>query len=281
MAIKKKENFLKENFLIEKRIRDLRPLINFNNQKEGVLGAQTQTETYTIVLIGDSFAYGQGVRETETFGRVLEVKLNKIRPTKVSILALPGDSIIENYTKFLLARSTAGANLYVFSMVDNDLVYDHVNKYPSEKEVYGSLKKSCPKEEFVYHWSDEEFDNQLKRVIAPSHDDKFSNRCWVESVVRALTLQNVNFFFFSTFSYDDLNLAPLEFLKPDDRLRRKLELDYVNMVEKNGGAVINRLNVPVKKWGVSKKEGHPSKELHALFAETLYQEIVSNPHWGF
>lgn len=68
---------------------------------------------------------------------------------------------------------------------------------------------------------------------------------------------------------------------PSGKLRRKLEIDYVRLIEDNGGAVVYRLDIPVKRWNVSKLEGHASKEFHSLLAETLYREITSNPRWGF
>ena len=98
--------------------------------KEIFLRASSTKDIYTIALIGDSFAYGLGVRENESFGRILEAKLNKIKPTKIYVLALPGDSIVENYAKFLLMDSSVRVDLYIFSMVKNDLVYDHNHKYP-------------------------------------------------------------------------------------------------------------------------------------------------------
>lgn len=270
----------KNNFFIENRIRDLRAVINPEEKSGKVLG--TQTGVYTIALIGDSLAYGTGVKGGEVFGRVLETKLNKIRPTKVYILALPGDSIVENYAKFLLAREVIGTNLFVFSMVDNDLIYDHLNKYPNEEAVYDFLKESCPREEFIYHWKDEDLESQLKNGLAPSHSNQFANRCWVETVVKKImSFQNTRFFFFSNFSLTDLNLQSTNSLNFSGKLRRELEIDYVRLIEDNGGTVVHRLDVPVKKWGASKLEGHASRELHSLFAETLYQEIAANPRWGF
>lgn len=275
MAVKQKNNFF-----IEKRIRDLRAVINPVEKSGKVLG--TQTEVYSIALIGDSLAYGTGVRGGEVFGRVLEAKLNKIRPTKVYILALPGDSIVENYAKFLLARSVIGVNLFVFSMVDNDLIYDHINKYPNEVAVYDFLKESCPREEFIYHWEDEDLESQLKNGLVPSHSDQFANRCWVETVVKkTMSFQNTRLFFFSNFSLNDLGLQSINLSSLSGKLRRELEINYVRLIEDNGGTVVYRLDIPVKKWGASKLEGHASREFHSLLAETLYQEITANPRWGF
>lgn len=270
----------KSNLLIENRVRDLLALINQDNTEEKVLGTQTGGE-YTISLIGDSTAYGLGVRDNQSFGRVLETKLNKIRPTKVYVLALPGDSIVENYAKFLLVKNRIIPDLYIFLMDINDLIYGHSDKYPNEDKVYEFLRKSCPGPEFIYEWEDENFEGRLINGYVPSYSDKFSNRCWVEVSVKNIVRQSVRFFFFSTFSLEDLDQTAKYGLDSARKSERDIELDYIGLVENNGGVVVNRLDIPVKKEFVSEKENHPSKEVHRLYAETLFQEIITNPQWGF
>ena len=170
-------------------------------------------------------------------------------------------------------------------MVKNDLVYDHNHKYPHETEVYDFLQKSCPQEEFTYRWINiENSKNRLKNGIVPSFSDKFSNRCWVEKVVNEISLRNTRFFFFSTFSLNNLYLPSINHLNSQDIDRltwRMVELDYVRLIEGSGGTVVNRLDVPVKSSRFSKMESHPSKESHLSFAESLFREVTTNPKWGF
>lgn len=273
----------KNNPWIEKRIRDLRLVYaesRKNRGNEKILGAKTQNQ-YNIALIGDSIAYGTGVRENESFGRVLETKLNMIRPTKVYILALPGDGIVQNYTKFLLAKSRVSPDLYVFSIVDNDLIYDRPDKYSDEGKIYEFLQKSCPKQEFIYKWEDENWLDVLKNGYIASFSDEFSNRCWVETAVKEITRQDDRVFFFGRLSAYELNLSVEHDVSVEDKLSRDIENMYINLIINNGGTVINRIDMPIKNGSVSNKEGHPSKEVHRVYAESLYQEITANPRWGF
>ena len=53
--------------------------------------------TFTIVIIGDSFTYGMGIRNNQRFLTKLEKKLDKIKPTKIYSLALPGDNFLDYY----------------------------------------------------------------------------------------------------------------------------------------------------------------------------------------
>lgn len=272
----------KNNFWIEKRIRDLRVLVNQSGVQEKVLGARTTKEIYKIALIGDSFAYGTGVRENQSFGRILEGKLNKIKPTKVYVLALPGDSIVEHHTKFLLTKNQINPDLYIYSMIDNDLIYDHDNKYPNEGKIYDFLQLSCPKPEFEHdYWIDEEWEKTLKNVYAPSYSNEFANHCWVEIAVKNMVRENERVLFFSTFSSEDLNQTARYGLSVTKKLSRDLELVYIRLIENNGGVIVNRLDKPINKWSVSDKERHPSKEFHQLSAESLFQEITVNPQWRF
>ena len=271
----------KNNFIIENRIKDLRQFVGSETPPKNILGNKSD-EVYKIALIGDSYVYGLGVMESKTYGRVLENKLNKIRPTKVFVLALPGDSIVENFAKFLLVNSKLYVNLYIFSLVNNDLIYDHNNKYPKEMDVHNFLHNSCHKKEFIYKWNFlDNWEKQLENGVAPSYSDLYSNRCWAETVVREVKKRTPRFFFFSALSSRELDPSFMNGLNNTGLLSRQVENDFIDLVNKNGGFVVNRLDIPTKKVSVSEMEGHPSKELHFVFAESLFQEIVNNPRWGF
>lgn len=272
----------KNNFWIERRIRDLRTVVNQSGAQDKVLGARTTKDAYTIALIGDSFAYGTGVKENESFGRILEIKLNKIRPTRIYVLALPGDSIVEHYAKFLLSKSKINPDLYIYSMIDNDLIYDHDDKYPNEDKIYSFFRQSCSKPEFEHdYWIDEEWIETLKNVYAPSYSNEFANRCWVKVAVQNMVLENKRILFFSIFSSEDLDQSARYGLSDAEKLSRDLELVYIGLIESSGGTVVNRLEKTIGKWFVSNKERHPSKEFHQLSAESLFQEITTNSMWRF
>jgi hypothetical protein len=78
---------------------------------------------FTVAIIGDSFVWGQGIRNQDRFAEVLEKKIKKIRPARVLSLALCGDSLYDNYIKYqILIRNGIHVDFFVFGLVDNDLV---------------------------------------------------------------------------------------------------------------------------------------------------------------
>lgn len=266
------------NFLLERRIRDLREVIgryNFRSNfgKGKVLGSRTG-DNYIIALIGDSITYGLGVRENQSFGRVLESRLNEIRPTKVLVLALPGDSVIENYAKFLMVKKTVGANLYITEVLDNDLVYDHADKYPNEQEVYRSLIESCPgtvelNPPFTGIW-----EQDLEYALLPSYSKNFSNRCFAETVFKKMLETGDKILFYAID-----NIYQWEELSHADKMTNEVNLELQNLVKNAGGTIVVYNDQDYQE--ISAKEDHPSPTAHRGFAEFLYQEITTNPRWGF
>ncbi|KKQ49358.1 MAG: hypothetical protein US68_C0016G0018, partial [Candidatus Shapirobacteria bacterium GW2011_GWE1_38_10] len=58
------------------------------------------SDIFKIALYGDSYVWGQGIKNEQRFAKLLETKLNKIRPTKIISLAETGDNIFDHYQKY-------------------------------------------------------------------------------------------------------------------------------------------------------------------------------------
>lgn len=259
---------------IEKRIRDIRLLVR-SKENGQVLGVKTGDE-YTIALIGDSMTYGLGVRENESFGRVLEERLDKIRPTRIYVLSLPGDSIVENYSKFLMARSLGGVNLYVIEMLQNDLLYDHNDKYPNEQEAYKFLRTSCPGEEFTPDQATVSWEQKIVDEIVPSYSRQFTNRCYAETAIRDMIEKSDQILFYFL---DHVSDGKLSFV---DKAQNEVLYNLKNIVNNASGVFIDTENII--NWDyreVSNRESHPSARTHRDYAETLYKEITANSRWRF
>lgn len=262
---------------IEKRINDLRLTYAKLEKNIQVLGVKTADE-YTIALIGDSMAYGLGVRENESFGRILEKKLNKLKPTKVYVLALPGDGIVENYAKFLRAKNSGRFDLYIITVFHNDLIYDHADRYPNEKETYKYLNSSCPGEEFIpkKDWGELKWDQMLPEVFVPSYSPSFSNHCYFKTAIKDMIKTTDKLIFFS------LDILPEE--KPDilvNKMYKWTVENYKNSVVNAGGSIFSIDDSNHEYQKVSDKENHPSARIHRFYAQVLFQEITTNPRWGF
>lgn len=271
----------KDNSIIEKRRKDLHAIYATQKSNVSVLGSKTE-DPYSIALIGDSMIYGLGVRENQSVGRILEKKLNKIRPTKVYVMAMPGDSIVENYAKFLAAYNTSKINLYIVALYHNDTIYDHANRYPNESDVYRHLVNLCPNPEFIpnENWGKIEWERLVYDVLIPSYSPLFANRCWLEKAVISMANKTDMLMFFLL----DLEIGEIygnDSKSPDNMFNHVVALGR-NTVTAAGGSTISGFGIrPSENFQyVSKKEFHPSAETHRLYAERLFQEITNNPKWG-
>jgi len=267
---------------IESRVQDLRFLIALAERgKSRVLGVQDQ-DIFKIAVIGDSFVYGVGVKVNERFPVILEKMLNKICPAEVFILGHPGDNIIDNYAKFLIAKKNLDIDLYIITILDNDLLFDFHDRYPNEHQIYEELKKICPQEEFIYAYPDG-FNTTWKDMVVeayyPSFSDQYANICFLEKIVEKIIRDDVMFYTYS--KIPDVSLIA------DDSQEHSVKNLYVknkfvSVIEKSGGRVIDPSNIDNFEQGfVSKKETHPSKKNHQQYAESLFKEITENPQYGF
>lgn len=269
---------LKNSPTIENRIKDMRFILNPANRNTRI--DASNKKVFTIALIGDSFVYGQGVLQELRMGNVLEEKLNKIRPTRVYSLGIPGDNIFHNYTKYKLAKDSIQPDVYVFGMVENDLLIDDVDKY-NDGQTYAEIKNLCPLPEFhLDNWW--KLGNDVrKKAFYPPFLPQYSNSCYLKTILSDLD-RNDNIIFFS-FEYAG-DKEPQ--IKDDDldSYGEYMTYHYKKIVLDNGFPVLQPTlenSTPAIYETVSKTESHPSSNAHEQFADLLFKEITNNKKWRF
>lgn len=268
---------------LKDRVKDVVYVNNLYNASVNskVLGTSDfgQDDDFVIVIIGDSFIYGMGIREEKRLGKLLEKKLNSLHPTKVYILAQSGDGIIENYTKFILANKYLKPDLYIFGIVNNDLVFESYDKYPLQEDLYNGIKQFCPGEEFLWLeiFKESSWEDAVANQYAASFFPKYSNVCILKKIVE--NIQNISdkVLFYSFYQenndIDNIN-SELE------RLHATFMKKYTDTIKEAGGHAVFQPNDYF--WsGVSNKEGHPSVQANEDFAEQLFIEITNNGYWEF
>lgn len=268
-------NHTHNNPSIEKRIADIKTLVDIANGKSKVLG--TNSDEYVVALIGDSLVYGTGIKNEERFGSILEKKLNEIRPTRVLILAQPGDSVLDNYAKYLLAEQYYHPNLYIIGLVDNDLLFAGGNKYPGEKDIYDQFTQECGGKEYAYDWQlgdNTDWLTAYSKANRNSFSDDYSNICFLKKIMGKINNKNVIYFGYNlpgTFeidpSYTELGQNFIFVMKR-----------YLQPILENGGTV---LGVKGNWQPISEKEAHPSMAANQQYADILFKEIKTNPKWKF
>jgi len=266
------------NQLIEKRIKGLRQLTQAELNKDlNVLGASSE-DVYKIAIIGDSFAYGTGVRQNQRFPELMEKELNKYRKTQIYVLAQPGDGMLENYVKFLLAKENINPDLFIVGMLHNDLLVDGFNEYPRQQSIYQDIRQSCSQPEFKYSWPN--YQASIQELIIdgfyPSSSPEYANLCYLDKIVSDMVKSPVLFFSFHS--------------SPDSYTP-----NINNEVEKKSHAIMKRYTQVIKNHQgeityfddshyyktVSQLEIHPSVETHQGYSELLIKKIIEDPQYHF
>ena len=245
---------------------------SFINQT--VLG-KSSNDPYKIAIIGDSYVWGEGVKNDKTVSPVLEDKLNKIKNTQVFQLGWPGDSILSNYEKYKLIQQRENIDLYVFVLVDNDLMFRPQAQHDSN--IFESIISRCrkPYDNITY--------NQNENVPGYDHDkikqESFENPqniCVLNEVISLLPKANAIYFS----SYPPSKNYPLY-----QKYARYLEDEELYILSSDKGEEMNEYKKywenHKKYFTVSQKEPHPSNLAHKMFADILFEEITINPRWNF
>lgn len=260
------------------RVRDLVQLLEKAQHTSTVLGVQSSdTDTFQIVLIGDSMTYGVGAKTDETFGKLLENKLSIIRPTKVSILALPGDDFIDNYYKLQLAEEEIQPDLYIFTFVSNDLAFNYPSKYSGADETRLSLKEGCPQPDFHPDWEVpmDTWQELVERMTYPSFSPEFSGLCILHNGISRLPMHKILFM-----TLESAWVGP----SADTAAWHHYHImeTYTSAVKSYGGSILDVRNMPDFTYeAVSQREHHPSANVHLKYASYLFDEINRRSKWGF
>lgn len=269
------------NAYTERRIKDVRDLFGFyQTEQKGEVKSAATDDKYRVVVIGDSFAYGLGVKQPQRYPDILEKLLNDVRPTEVSVLALPGDNIVENFVKFELTKATLHPDLYIVGIADNDLLLNPNKSYPNQTGFYNLLREKCPQREFIYQWPDLMIpvERLIVEAYLPSFDEQYANTCYLKEIVAKMVDKNTLFFNFYRVTPSEVTNETLT-----EATQRQIMQKYVSIIRQHGGQVfqLHDSDVPGNYSQVSTLEGHPSAEAHDWFARALFKEIVTNRRYGF
>ncbi len=238
--------------------------------ERGDLRQNLSPDVFTVAIIGDSYIWGQGVKNSDLFGIVLEKKLNAVKKSQVIILGSPGNSLLDHLTIYeKLKKLDVHIDAYVFALVTNDILPFHEGNYSqSAQEVF----KKC---EYLYgplvrdiDWSDSTISMEKKL----EQSNSLWNRIWASYANRCLLdifalLPTHNTFYLLTDNYTGGNIGWEEtqkkLLQHGKRVISSSEMG-------DEASYSTYLKNPPKYLEVSARDQHPSKRAHALYADLLY-----------
>lgn len=212
---------------------------------------------YRIVIIGDSYVWGQGIRNSQRFAEILEDKLSKIKPVKIYSLGYPGDNIFDNYVKYNKSKDVFGeANLYIFGLVYNDLIF---NNHLHTSKLLSDMLLGCdgiPSID-VQNVGNEQYRN----LVRFSLDKQSLNNCTYTHLLPILPKNKTIYINLSNPAESDISSK------------------FSQITSRDLNAIQPIINPNLT--AVSTNEKHPSSFANQMFADTLFQEITTNAKWGF
>lgn len=255
-----------------KRAEDIQKIYGRSLEPSSLVLGESIDDTYTIALIGDSVTWGTGVKENETVPAVLEKKLSRLKKTKVLQLGFPADDFLENYIKYKLIQQTHSIDLYVFIIIENDLLFNREEKYDKDLQRQKLSECTGSNDLITYNYNEETPGYNYSELVSKSFNNP-QNLCVLEKVT-PLYPKNSIFLVPNWWSGGTFNLYS-EHLKKEGYkvLFTEKARDYPKYYEYWQG----QRNY----FRVSEAESHPSKTAHEMYADILFEEIINNSVWGF
>lgn len=220
---------------------------------------------YLVLVIGDSIVYGKGLLQSQRFSNILEKSLSRIRPTRVLNLGECGTNIYKHYLVDQKYRELFNPDLVIIAFYGNDLlVWNEKNDFPRELTVSDMLVKD------FLSVSPKTIDEYRQKVLG-TFDESTDNWRMLVYLLDKLPKKNTLYFFV---------------IFEDNEIYRQKVLNVQELLEQRGFAAVNPLSLIQPKYReksleVSKLELHPNGLANKIFAGRLYQEITSNPEYGF
>ncbi|MFA5025584.1 MAG: SGNH/GDSL hydrolase family protein [Candidatus Shapirobacteria bacterium] len=235
-------------------------IITLNSNSPNILGT-SDDDSYKIVILGDSYLWGQGIKNEDRFAYILESKLNNIRPTKIYSLGIGGDNIFDNYLKYKKSISVFGqADMYIFALLYNDFLLNGDNRYSSD-EFINSLIKNCPQN--IIYDVDNPSNDKYYQAIKSSLSTDSGNYCAYKNLLLLLPKSNAIY----------INLSSIQGMFDTNKQFKDIISDDLNVINLQPDTSINS--------SVSKAESHPSTAINKAYANTLFKEITTNSQWRF
>ena len=220
---------------------------------------------FKIAIIGDSYVWGQGIKNNDRFAAILEKKLNQIRPTTVYSLGGCGDNIFDDYVKYQQSINVFGKmDLYIFAILDNDLLFNPDNRYSTNSTIQSIFQEcngisiSTP----VFDSNDDNYGNKYNQVVSQSLYPNSKNYCSYKTLLQILPKDSVIYFDIDNF--------------PDNQRKT-----FSKLISSDLNAVSPSYDSSDKKYHVSSVERHPSPLANQLFADFLFNKITCESKWHF
>lgn len=223
---------------------------------------------FLILVVGDSLVYGQGLRIKDRFSNLLQKRLNKIRKTRVYNLGRCGANIYRNYVNAEKYRKKLNPNLIIFTLFENDLlINEDLSDFPN------SIDQSVSGRKIVYEVGQENTPVEYYQQILETFDENTVNYSMLMDLMPQMPRDKTLYYLLT---YWEPNTNPFKLLEVFNQHGFPIINNFALYFEKYEKLANKKLELQI-----SPKETHPNAIANQMFTERLYQEIISNPQWGF
>lgn len=247
--------------------------------------------SYKVAVVGDSFAWGQGVKESDRLSEVLERKLNQTRKTKVFSLGLQAESILDAVAKIEAISKSESIDLFVIPAVQNDALlldegrYNRYHSPAAQNIVDDCLTKYPDQKPLTYpNWLNVSPD-QVEAVTQKLDEDTSAawttqpNTCIAEASltkIREITQGKTLFIITDDYTQDQSQFGPYK------AMLDTAELPFVRSIDLKESPEFEKYwQHPEKSFHVSAKEGHPSAVAYRMYAAVIARELLQDTRWSF
>lgn len=241
-------------------------LVLLNNNYSQILGTEDDG-IFKIAIFGDSLTWGQGLTDNQRFVTLLEKKLNKIRPTKIYSFASCGDNIFDDYVKYQLSQKILdNVDLYIFALYNNDLVFNHDNRYQTNDFIQ-KISSDCNGNSVFDANFNENPNADFNTPRELSLNENSLNFCVYKKILTLLPKNKT--------IYIDLGNA-IENWKVQKTFSELINSDLI-ITKTNYQKICTNTMI----CRVSKADGHPSRLINKYYSNVLFDEIVNNKKLNF
>jgi hypothetical protein len=255
-------------YLVRLRLQDVRQL----TQSYETHTSFPKKAKYSVVVLGDSYGFGTGVRWHQSFPTLLEQKIKaEFSDVEVYNFSTPADDILDHYAKYELAEEILHPDFYVLGGVVNDLDIQFIDKYPKKRMLFEHLQQKClgnlPTPPDTRESLDGKIDQYTKEIVYPTFLSENKNLCFLKDFLAAVDA--------SKFVFIPLDYNQEKFETDDPYFFGLYSIrTYIETVQKAGISVINPyITKPELYQPVSTIERHPNASSHAGFAGFIFEYL--------
>lgn len=258
----------------------LRLLLGENTGDDSILNQNNQK--FKIIIIGDSYIWGQGLRNSERFSSLLQTKLSQVKPTQIISVNKSGWNILDFLSAYQKIIKMYSPDLIIFSLINNDIF---ISKTDTDNEIVKKCTALYPELTTTYDFDPILFTgkNDLPENEKPYYKITTEawknpiNLCILNSSLKLLPTFNTIYFIPDDYSNES------EFYQT---YKKQLSNQNKYILTSENGQKLNKYrkywkDSPWNHFLISTSEKHPNALANQMYTDILYQEITINPQWGF